>query len=242
MDSVLIIDDDLMEQIRLRAMVGEFGYAKIQSVSSLKQARTALQKTSPSLLIADIYLHNETALELLADIQQQAIPTIFITASTDESLYQQLKESPQTYGYLVKPFDKLTLFSTIRLVTANQAPPQNPDKGFLMVRTQKGQKKIALDEILWLEASGNYSLVVTASEKFAVKQSLLRLAETLGDSFLRVHKRFCVNISKITHLNAHSVVVNNQEILVSYTRKRALMEKLNGQNRILDSDAHLTPF
>lgn len=235
MTSVLIVEDDLMEQVRLRAMLGEFGYKQIQSVSSLKQARTAFQKVSPSLLIADIFLNNETSLELLDAIQQQAIPTIFITSSTDESLYRQLDQTFQTYGYLVKPFDKLTLFSTIRLITANQIPPQKPDKGFLMVRTQKGQKKIALDEILWLEASGNYALVVTASEKFAVKQSLLRLAETLGDPFVRVHKQFCVNISKITHLNAHSVVINNQEILVSYTRKRALMERLNGQNRILNS-------
>lgn len=227
MTNVLILEDDLMEQVRLRAMLEEFGYEQTESVSSLKQARLALQKNRPALLIADIFLHNETALELLEDIQLQTIPTIFITVSTDESLYLQLKSGPQAYGYLVKPFDKLTLFSTIRLVTANQPLLAKPADDFLMVRIQKGQKKIAMNEILWLEASGNYSLVVTASEKYAVKQSLVRLAETLNDSFLRVHKQFCVNVSKITHLNADSVIINNHEIAVSYRRKRALLEKLN---------------
>ncbi len=229
MTSVLIIEDDLLEQVRLRIILEELGYAQIESVSSVKQAHNALQKATPSLLIADIFLHEETSFDLLDTIQEQRIPAIFITVSTDERLYQQLELGPSAYGYLVKPFDKLTLFSTIRLVTANRPPSAKFTGNFLMVRTQKGQKKIAHDEILWIEAAGNYSLVVTASEKFAMKQSLVRFSETLGDSFLRVHKQFCVNILKITHLNAHSIVINNQEIPVSHRRKPALLEKLNQQ-------------
>lgn len=185
------------------------------------------------MVIVDIFLHSESALDLLTDIQHQLIPAIFITGSTDENLYRQVEDSQ--YGYLVKPFNKLTLFATIRLISPNQASSATPAREFLMVRTHKAQKKIMLHEILWLESSGNYTVVVTAYEKLAVKQSMRGLAEIMGDSFLRVHKGYCVNIARITHLKAHSVVINDVEIPVSYMRKSVLVEKLNAQ-RIFSGD------
>lgn len=227
MNSVLIIEDDLLEQVRLRSMLEELGYTQIRVVSSLKQARIILREAVPSLVIADIFLHDETALELLIELKEQAIPAIFITVSTDEKLYRQIEDAQQGYGYLVKPFDKLTLFSTLRLLLANQTQSAKQTSDFMLVRTPKGQKRILLHDILWLESSGNYTVVVTASERYAVKQSLLRLSETIGDSFIRVHKGYCVNVAQITHLKAQSVSINDQQIPVSYMRKGGLLEKLN---------------
>jgi DNA-binding LytR/AlgR family response regulator len=232
MNTVLLIEDDLIEQVRVKAMLEEFGYTQIWVASSLKQARMALQKTSPSLVIADIFLQDETSLDMLTDMQQLAIPAIFITVSTDEKLYRQIDDGQSSYGYLVKPFDKLTLFSTLRLILTNKTLTAKQSSDFMMVRTPKGQKRIMLHDVLWLESSGNYTLVVTASEKFAVKQSLRRLAETMGDSFMRVHKRYCVNVAKMTHLKAHSLIINAQEIPVSYMRKTALLEKLNEPSNV----------
>lgn len=224
MTDVLIIEDDLLEQVRLKQIVSELGFTQIEVVSSIKQARIVLQQAPPSLILADVFLQNENILEMLDDLRSLAIPTVFVSFSNNEELCRQLTGDTK-FGYLVRPFDKLSLQSMIRLVNSSIQGAKGVNS-FLLVRHQHGQKKLPLDEILWLETSGNYAIIVTATERICMKKSLRQLIKQLDERFVRVHKQFCVDVQKVTHLKAHSVLLEGHEIPVSYHCKKELLKKL----------------
>ncbi|KAB7733045.1 response regulator [Rudanella paleaurantiibacter] len=229
MTDALIIEDNLLEQIRLKAMIAEQGFSQIEVVSSLYEAREVLKKGPPLLVLADVYLQNESILELLDELRALAVPTVFVSVSNNEELCRQLTVN-SNFGYLVRPFDKLSLQSMIRLVS-NTAQAAKGAQSFLLVRHQHGQKKLPLDEILWLETSGNYAILVTATERFCMKKSLRQLLKQLDERFVRVHKQFCVDVQKVSHLKAHSVLIDGHEIPVSYHCKKELLRKLLQFNR-----------
>jgi DNA-binding LytR/AlgR family response regulator len=221
----LIIEDDLIERLRLRSMLIDFGFTDVKVASSVQQARVLLEQTSPDILISDVFLQDGTVLDLLPTILQKTIPTIFVTASTDESIYQKIQQTEkQACGYLVKPFDKISLFSTIQLLL----PQHNAAKvarNYLLVRDQKGQRKIKIEDISWLEASANYTVLVTATGKFVIKKSLRQTINEFGENFVRIHKKYGINIHHATQLRTDSIEILGQELPVSYACRKDFMAK-----------------
>lgn len=224
----------MFEQVRIEKMLKEIGFSQIKVTSTLKQAREFLLQEKPSLVIADIALQEGSSLELLNCIRHYSIPTIFLAMPNDESVYKNIELDSPPHGYLVKPINKLTFFSTIRLLCYKQSVATQA-ANYLLIRANKGIKKVLTDDILWLEVSGNYTIVVTAKERLAMKKSLVYLQTEVGEDFVRVHKQYCVNIKQITHIRSNTVVVHNQEIPVSYARKKVLLSELKEQAMHLEN-------
>lgn len=221
---VLILDDEPIEQLRLKSMVQQYGVTEIQLAATIAEARTGLIAT-PDLLIADVLLKSETALALVEEIKIRAIPTVFVTVSTDETYFSQLKNT-SNWGYLVKPFNKLTLFSAINLVTKKSSDEAVTPQNYVFFRHRRKQQKVFLDDILWIESAGNYTMIVTKAEKIVIKQAMRHVLDLLGPRFVRIHKQYCVDVQKVTHITVRSLVLNGQDLPVSFICKKNLMDKL----------------
>src|SRR3546814_8375812 len=73
---------------------------------------------------------------------------------------------------------------------ARLAASVNAPRPWLRVRSGGTQRAIALDQIIWIEAAGNYSEVHTAGGSHLIDESLSALDRLLPpDAFARVHRR-----------------------------------------------------
>ena len=63
-------------------------------------------------------------------------------------------------------------------------------------------RAVALEDIHWVQAEGNHSLVFTATQQYIVKQSLRTLTtKVLPDQFQQVHRQYVVNLQKVDVIN-----------------------------------------
>lgn len=123
--TLLIVEDDRPSAILLSQMLGKSGYRCLEPVESGELAITAAAEQRPDLVLMDITLAGGIdGIEAASRIYQQfSIPTVFITASTDDTTMQRaMKANP--YGYVLKPYDKNMLHATIELALFKRSTEQ----------------------------------------------------------------------------------------------------------------------
>jgi DNA-binding LytR/AlgR family response regulator len=245
---VVIVEDEfpIAEDIRLR--LEQNGY-EVQSI--FDRAETALPfilQNNPDLLLADIKLLGKTdGISMVEELQKQVkLPVIYITANSDKATYDRAKRT-NPHAFLVKPFSKDNLLAAIDLALYNFSSDQIPeeisrgsivtdprgDEQFLInqhlfIRTNGKHKKILSDNILYIEASGSYIHLQTLSERFTLSQNLSQFQKKtpLAD-FVRVHRSYLINISKVEAFDEAHVFIGNQRIPVSETYRADFLNRIH---------------
>lgn len=103
---------------------------------------------------------------------------------------------------------------------------------------QDGRNPIQLipyQDIIWIDAAGDYMCVHTQTETYVMRARLKSLIdERLPDVFVRIHKSTVVNLTYIEKLQPlcnseyNAVLVNGKSLKVSRTYARALKQRLLG--------------
>ncbi len=117
---ILIADDELFIATGLSAMVTQLGYHVAGIAADGEQAITLAQDHLPDLALLDIRMPKVNGIEAAAAIFEKfAIPTIIVSAYSDEEHLQRIVDYPEgagVYGYLLKPVSADDLRVTIGVV------------------------------------------------------------------------------------------------------------------------------
>ena len=103
--NLLIVDDETSIRDFLTIVFEEEGWG-VETAATLTEARAAIQKSEPDLVLCDLMLPDGSGLDLLRDIKAQnpSIAVIMITAHTStKSAVEALKSG--AFDYIAKPFD-----------------------------------------------------------------------------------------------------------------------------------------
>lgn len=108
-----------------------------------------------------------------------------------------------------------------------------PGERTLTVRTGTTSIRVRVDEIRWIEASGDYASLHLGAETHLLSERLKALEERLdGDTFVRVHRSAIVNVSTIRtlehvgHGDYEIGLDDGTTVRVSRTRRARLQEVL----------------
>lgn len=101
---ILIVEDEFIVANDLRLMLTRAGYLVVAIASSVVQARQLVALKNPDWVLLDIILKGEmTGIDLAFELRETGIPFLFISANTNQSTLESVKET-QPYGFMVKPF------------------------------------------------------------------------------------------------------------------------------------------
>ncbi|GJM35105.1 MAG: hypothetical protein DHS20C18_41060 [Saprospiraceae bacterium] len=239
---VLIVEDDPLFAIDAEMIVEELGYALAETVDNSLEAQQIIKEQSPDLILMDVTIKGPmNGIELALSIRDFDIPIIFLTAHADKQVYEEAKLA-MPYAFIIKPFDKLTLQSTIESVLLHKGTPhataellQAWKEGAiinesLFVKNNNKLFKVNIPCIRVIEADGNYSLLNTAEKKYAVKISLKQLKNKLSSRlFVQVHRNYVVQISHIESidLTAGEVQIGGKSYPIGGKYKNHFIERLN---------------
>ena len=88
--------------------------------------------------------------------------------------------------------------------------------------------QIKLEDILWIEALGNYMRIHTENEKHTVLSTMKEIESKLPSSeFIRIQRSFIVRVDKILSIEDNYVVMKNKEIHIGKAYKEELNNRLN---------------
>lgn len=97
----------------------------------------------------------------------------------------------------------------------------------IMVRANKKNYKIDFNELLYLEAQGDYVRFVTTGQALMVHGTLKDFISQLPtEQFERIHKSYVISLSKVVYLEGNLVKIGEFKIPVSLTFKDHLLKRL----------------
>jgi DNA-binding response OmpR family regulator len=114
--NILIVEDEAIVALDIKRTILKMGFCVTNMVTNHDDALTSVKEETPDIVLLDIHLKNsKDGIEIAKAIKQIAdIPIVYLTAfSDDKTIERAVQTNP--VGYLVKPFKRDDLKSTLQL-------------------------------------------------------------------------------------------------------------------------------
>ena len=226
----LIVDDNTMARMALKQLVSQLPELElVKESSNASEALSALNSTQVDLLLLDIEMPEMSGLELTRKMGNKRPLIIFTTSKTD---YAVEAFELNVVDYLVKPIAlprfRQAVEKASEALDSNKEEVKVEEQGFVFVKDNGVLKRISIDDILFLEAMGDYVKVHTAQKFHVVHATLKSIEEKLPLSkFIRVHRSYIVAINKIDYIQEGTISIGKSSIPVADTHKSNLSKRLN---------------
>ena len=193
------------------------------------EALQAFNSKQVDLLLLDIEMPDMSGLDLIKKLGNKRPLIIFTTAKKD---YAVEAFELNVVDYLVKPISLPRFTQAIEkaqeAMESNREEVKVEEQGFVFVKDNGVLKRISIDDILFLEAMGDYVKVHTAQKFHVVHATLKSIEEKLPLSkFVRVHRSYIVAINKIDYIQEGTISIGKTTIPVADTHKTNLNKRLN---------------
>lgn len=188
------------------------------SFTNAFEAMTYLQQQKVDLLFLDIKMPDISGLEFLKALNKP--PLVIFTTAYSEHAVQSFELD--AVDYLLKPFSLSRFLKACNKAKElfdlrNQASTQPID--FIFIKDGYEQVKVLLTDILYIEASGNYTQVHLSEDRLLSSRiTINELADILpSPQFLRTHRAFIIAKAKITRYDRSQVFIGNKSIPIGST-------------------------
>jgi hypothetical protein len=102
------------------------------------------------------------------------------------------------------------------------------DQGYFTVRSNRQTSRIRFDELLYIESLADYiQLNMENGSQVTSKEKISYMEEFLPDGFIRIHRSFIVNRSKISSYSREHVIVAEKELPISRSYKQDVVKELS---------------
>ncbi len=226
----LIVDDNRMARLALRQLVLQVQNLElIAECSNAMEALNYLNSIPIDLLFLDIEMPEMSGIDLIKKLGNKRPLIIFTTAKKD---YAVEAFELNVVDYLVKPINQTRLMQAVEkareAIDSNKEEVKVEEQGFVFVKDNGVLKRISIDDILFLEAMGDYVKVHTGQKFHVVHATLKSIEEKLPISkFVRVHRSYIVAINKIDFIQEGTITIGKTTIPVADTHKANLNKRLN---------------
>lgn len=226
----IVLDDEPIGREIIENFVKEIDFLElVDSFEDPVKALMFLENNKVDLIFSDIQMPKINGLDLVKSLENPPV-IIFITAHRDFAL--DGFETGAT-DYLVKPvrFDRFLKAVNkakdyINLKQNSSVHQINSDRIF--IKSDGKLTKILLDEILYVEAQGDYLKIVIQNETYTTLATLKSMDDVLTlTKFFRVQRSFIINLEAIRSLSGNMVeLVNGKSISIALNKKEELFQLL----------------
>lgn len=226
----IIVDDNKMARMALKQLVLQVNNLElVAECIDAEDALDTLNNVQIDLLLLDIEMPGMTGLDLTKKLGNSTPLIIFTTAKTD---YAVEAFELNVVDYLVKPIAlprfRQAVEKAQETLESTKEEMKVEEQAFVFVKDNGVLKRIAIDDILFLEAMGDYVKVHTPQKFHVVHATLKSIEEKLPASkFLRVHRSYIVAINKIDYIQEGTITIGKTTIPVADTHKANLGKRLN---------------
>ncbi|GAB2474991.1 MAG: response regulator transcription factor [Cytophagales bacterium] len=236
---ILIVEDDHLISQSVKDILGLLEHEVVGIADNANDAIDLCNNHSPDLALLDIQIAGDIdGVELAELIRDQFdIPFIFTTAYADNATISRAREMGP-FGYLVKPYGVKEVNAAIQIAKASFDRLKKAEKAnanmskiidnSLFLKVDSKLVKVKIEEILYIEAKGDYALFKTKTKGYIVHTTIKKVQDRLESfNFQKVHRSFVVNISKIVDIEESNLLIDDKVIPISRANKDILISRLN---------------
>lgn len=228
---ILIVEDEVIIADSIYNELVNLGYDPLEPALNYEEAIHTLDNEIVDIVILDIQLvGRESGIDIGALLNDKYnLPFIFLTSNSDQfTVSSAIKVNP--YAFVIKPFTKEELFSSIELalnkyrneVLANK----NKENDYLFVKSRDVVKKIKFDDIVFIKSDHVYlELNILENQKELIRASFNEIQSKLPNTFIRVHKSYIINENFINTIDKKELLINNS-IPIGKIYKKNILKKI----------------
>lgn len=217
----MIVDDEPLAREGMELLVKEAGFLDLRaSCSNAIEANRVLAEQPIDLIFLDIQMPRIRGIDFLKSLEMENRPLVIITTAYPHYALEGFELN--VLDYLLKP---ITLERFLKAV--NRAREAVLPENYFFIKTHNGYEKILHQEILFIEASQNYSIIHTPRGRFMTLTALRAIEEQLPSTgFLRVHKSYIVSIDKIEGIEGNEIFIQSHRIPISRNYREQVIERV----------------
>ena len=217
MTTYLIIDDEYIAHDIIK------GYCDIlPNMQLMKHCYDAIEaieylsKNKVDLIFLDLNMPKLKGFEFLKTLSSP--PKVIVTTAYSEFALEGYELN--VTDYLLKPFSFERFLKAINKVigssvAANQSSSEENEAttNQIFLRQNKSYIQVDIETILYIEASGNYTKIVTTDDTITIREKISDMLETLPENgFLQVHKSFAIATGHINKIEGNRIYIGDNII------------------------------
>lgn len=249
---VLVDDEPLVRRELRRALEGLGGVRVVAEAENGAEAVRTVERENPDVVMLDVRMPGMDGFEVLDALEVEPLPAVIFVTAFDE--YALRAFEVHAVDYLLKPFDEERVEQALgraRSRLRKESPALDPERlrdllGALEA-VRGGVKRIPVrsagkisfvdvNEVRWIEASGNYVRLHTAEDSHLVRHTLKELARRLRDrGFVRIHRSVLVDVDLVREIRPKpsgdaTVILNDgEELPVSRSYRQEFEDVMTGR-------------
>lgn len=226
----IIVDDEALARQVVRTYLEDLPeYEIIAECKNAIEAMNILSSESIDLMFLDINMPKLSGLSFLKTLNNP--PLVIITTAYKE--YALEGYELDVVDYLNKPFSFERFLKALSKVKDRLSTHENTiekeekihkshtNVDFVFIKADKKTYKLSFDEILYIEALGDYVKIYTTNEIIVSYLTLKKLEQILPyELFPRVHKSYIISLSKIKSIEGNMVNIENEKITVGASYRK----------------------
>ena len=235
-----VVEDEVIIADSICAVLRQLGYDTTEPATSYSESLDMIEREKPDLLLLDINLAgSKDGIQLAADIKARYdLPFIFLTANSDSATVERAK-AVEPPAYLVKPFNKNELFTSIEICLSNYTHQKHKKKteiadssnfvvnDAIFIRDGYSFVKVYFRDIYYLQSDHVYVKVITKDKEFLIRSSLHAYAENFNaEKFFRIGKSHIINVDHIQKMDGAGVTIDNKVLPMAKQFRDELLKRL----------------
>ena len=210
----IAIDDEPIALEIIKSFASKVPFLDLKATfTDAFKALEYLQKEPVDLLFLDIKMPDISGIDFFSSLSKKPM-VIFTTAYSEHAVTSFELDA---VDYLLKPFSMARFlkgcnkaFELYNFRNATEAPDH------LYIKTGYEQVKVMYDEIMYVEATGNYVTFVLKDKNILSRSTFTEATNLLPqEKFVRVHRSYVVAVNKIDKVEKNHVTINKVAIPVS---------------------------
>ncbi len=230
----IIIDDDKLSLRIIEDFVKKTeGLSLVGAYSSAVDAINNMSKEDAPhvhIIFLDIEMPEMSGIDFLKSLNE--LPQIVIYSSKEKYAVESYEFD--VTDYLLKPVQYGRFIKAINRAKErfDKKEKFGSEGSEIFIKNNSTLVRVKYDDILWIEALENYVVVNTFKEKYTIHFTMKAISEKMpSEKFVRIHRSFIVNISKIKMIEDNSVIIrqdNGSKIIpIGKSYKDNLMDDIN---------------
>ncbi len=212
MTTYLIIDDEYIAHDIIKGYCDLLPNMKLmKNCYDALEAFEYLNTNKVDLIFLDLNMPKLKGFEFLKILPNP--PKVIVTTAYKEHALEGFELNVS--DYLLKPFSFERFLKAVNNATSAPAKIQvqtsveteNKSKS-IFIRSNKKYTQVVVDTIQYMEASGNYTKIITTAETITIREKVSYVLELLPkEEFLQVHKSFAVATKHIKSIEGNRILI-----------------------------------
>lgn len=227
MRKVIIVDDEKAGRQLINEYLEDYpDLIVLGEANNGVDAVKIINEFKPDLVFLDIQMPGMTGFDVLQHLEE--LPQIIFSTAYDQ--YALKAFEVHAVDYLLKPYTKDRFKIAVERLFQNKET--NKAEGLtnsllmesanypakILVQSQNKLVTVAVEDVIRIEAFGDYSKLVTEDKTYLSNYGISTLEEKLSPTiFIRVHRSSIINLNKVKELNkytkSYDVVMQNEDVV-----------------------------